>query len=188
MLSSRRFQPAAAAIGVGPLHAVLRVADARERRARLHVAVVDVQLLQRLLDDRQLIGRVVDDEVARQPDRRRLAPEQPRAERVERRHPHAAAVFAEQRLDARAHLLGRLVGERDGEHFVGLRVAVADEVRDAAGDDAGLARPGAGEDQQRPVDVEDRVALFGVQGVEELHQGLGRARARTGLGRIVQTR
>ena len=31
-------------------------------------------------------------------------------------------------------------------------------------DDARLARAGAGEDQQRPVDVEDRFALFGVEG------------------------
>ena len=51
----------------------------------------------------------------------------------------------------------------------GSRVAVADEVGDAAGDDARLARAGAGEDQQRPVDVKDRFALFGVEGVEELH-------------------
>ena len=84
-----------------------------------------------------------------------------------------AAVGAEQRLDARAHLLGRLVGERDREDFVRLGVAVADEVGDAAGDDARLAGPGAGEDQQRPVDVQDGLALFGVEGVEELHRARG---------------
>ena len=66
-------------------------------------------------------------------------------------------------LDARPHLLRGLVREGDGEHFVRLRVAVADEIRDAAGDDARLARSRAGEDQQRPVGVQDRVALFGVQ-------------------------
>ena len=80
-------------------------------------------------------------------------------------------VGAEQRLDARAHLFGGLVGERDGEHFVRLGVAVADEVGDAAGDDARLAGPGAGEDQQRSVGVKNRFALFGVEGVEELHRG-----------------
>ena len=151
------------------LHAILRMADARERRARLDVAVVDLQILQRLLDHRQLIGRVVDHEIARQSDRRRLAPEQPRAQRVERRHPHAAAVFAKQRLDARPHLLGRLVGEGDGEHFVGPRVSVAHEICDAAGDDPGLAGPGAREDEQRAADVQHRVALLRVQGVEEVH-------------------
>ena len=72
-----------------------------------------------------------------------------------------------------AHFLGGLVGERDGEDFVRLGVAVADEIRDAAGDDARLARAGAGEDEQRPVDVQDRFALFGIQGVEELHRAEG---------------
>ena len=62
-----------------------------------------------------------------------------------------AAVRAEQRLDARAHFFRGLVGEGDGEHFVRLRVAVADEVGDAAGDDARLAGAGAGQDQQRPL-------------------------------------
>ena len=84
-----------------------------------------------------------------------------------------AAVGAEQRLDARPHLFGRLVGERDREDFVRLRVAVADEIGDAAGDDAGLARPGAGEDQQRPLDMKNRFALFGIERLEELH-GQGR--------------
>ena len=76
-----------------------------------------------------------------------------------------AAVGAEQRLDARPHLFGRLVGERDREHFVRFCVAVADEVRDAARDDARLARPRAGEDEQRPFQVQDRLALFGVEGL-----------------------
>ena len=74
---------------VRALHPVLGAADARQRRARLDEAVVDVQLLERLLDDGELIGRVVDDEVARQADRRRLAAQQPGAQRVERRDPHA---------------------------------------------------------------------------------------------------
>ena len=139
------------------------MADARQRRARLNEAVVDLQLLQRLLDDGELVGRIVDDEIARQADRRRLAAQQPRAERVKRRHPHAAAVGAEQRLDARAHLFRGLVREGDGENFVRLGVAVADEVGDAAGDDAGLAGAGAGEDQQRPFDVQNRFALFGIE-------------------------
>ena len=53
----------------------------------------------------------------------------------------------------------------------GCGVAVADQVGDAAGDDARLAGAGAGEDQQRAVDVQDRFALFGIQGVEEIHIG-----------------
>ena len=125
--------------------------------------------LRRLLDDRELIGRVVDDEVARQADCRRLAAQQARAERVKGRNPHAAAVRAQQGLDALAHFSGGLVRERHRENLVGLGVAVADEIRDPAGDDAGLARPGAREDQQRPLDVKHRGALFGVERCEKIH-------------------
>ena len=89
--------------------------------ARLHAALSSTpELPQRLLDHRELVGRVVDDEVARQADVRRLAAQQPRAQRVERRDPHLPAVDAEQRLDARAHLLGGLVGEGDGQDAIRL--------------------------------------------------------------------
>jgi len=54
---------------------------------------------------------------------------------------------------------------------VRLGVAVADQVGDAAGDDARLAGSGAGEDQQRSAEVEDRFALLRVQGVEEIYVG-----------------
>ena len=64
-------------------------------------AVVDLQLLQRLLDDGELVGGVVDDEVARQPDggaSRRSS----RAQSEWNVEIHiAGAVGAEQRLDAR---------------------------------------------------------------------------------------
>ena len=54
-------------------------------------------------------------------------------------------------------------------------MAVADQERGAAGDDAGLAGACTRKDQQRPLDVEDRLALFGVERFQELHfrQGLG---------------
>jgi hypothetical protein len=122
-----------------------------------------------LLHHRDLIGRVVDHEVARQPDLRRLTPQQPRTQGVERREPHPARLVANERLDPLAHLLRRLVGERDREHLVRLRVAVADEVGDAIRDDARLARAGAGKDEQRPITMQHRFALFRVQFVEEIH-------------------
>ena len=158
-----------AAQRVGPFHAVLRLADARQRRARRHELVVDAELALGLLHDCDLIGRVVDDEVARQANLRRLAPEQPRAQRMERREPHAAGLVANERLDALAHLLRRLVGERDGEHLIGLRMPVADEVRDAVGDDPSLPRARTSQDEQRPVAMQHRFALFRIQFVEEVH-------------------
>ena len=57
--------------------------------------------------------------------------------------------MSEQRLDALAHLLGRLVGEGDGEDLVRTRESLGDQIGDAMRDDARLARARAGEDQQR---------------------------------------
>ncbi len=42
-----------------------------------------------------------------------------------------------------------------------------DQVGDAVGEHAGLARPGAGDHQQRPVLVDDRVELVGVEALGE---------------------
>ena len=52
--------------------------------------------------------------------------------------------------DALAHLGGGLVGERDGQDRARMRAAGGDQPGDAAGEHAGLARPGAGDDEQRP--------------------------------------
>src|SRR5436309_10552476 len=90
---------------------------------------------------------------------------------MKRRNPHAAAIGAEERFDARAHFFRRLVGERDGEHFGRLGVAIAHEVRDTARDDARLTGARAREDEERPRDLEDRFALLRVQCVEKLHFG-----------------
>ena len=71
----------------------------------------------------------------------------------------------------RARISSAALFVNDRQHLVRLRVAVADQVGDAAGDDARLAGAGAGEDQQRSVEVQDRFALLRVQGVEEIHIG-----------------
>ena len=147
----------------GALHQVLRVTDAGEGGARLHERVVDVQLLHRLLDDRQLIGGVVDHEVARQADGGCLAPEQPRRQRVERRDPHLRAVGTQQRRDARAHLFGGLVGERHGEDAIGRRQTRRHDVRDPVGDHTGLARSGARQNQDGAVGLQHGVALLGIE-------------------------
>jgi hypothetical protein len=137
--------------------------DARERHPRLKRRVVHAELAQRLLHHGQLVGGVVDHEIARQADMGRLSPKEARAERMERRDPHLPAIGAEQRLDARPHLFRGLVGECDGEHAVRRRMPVGHEMCDAMRDDAGLSGTGAGENQQRSFGVKDRFLLFRVQ-------------------------
>ena len=87
---------------------------------------------------------------------------------MERRDPHRAAIHAEQRLDALAHLFGGLVREGDRHDLVGIDDALADEVGDAVCDDARLPGARAGEDQQRPFGVADGRLLFGIEAREEI--------------------
>ena len=162
---------AAVADLVRRLHAVLRLADPPEHLSRLHDLVVDLQLAHHLLDGAHLIAAVVDHEVARQPDRRRLASQQSRAERVERRDPHIPGIGADQLADALAHLLGGLVGEGHRQHFERPREPASNQVRNAIRNDARLPRPRPSQDQQRPVGVQHRLALLGVQGGEEVIVG-----------------
>jgi len=72
-----------------------------------------------------------------------------------------------QQLDAVAHLLRRLVGEGDREDLVRLRAARQHQVRDPVGEHARLARPRAGQDQERTVAVLDGLPLGRVQAGEE---------------------
>ena len=74
--------------------------------------------------------------------------------------------------EAGAELARRLAGERDREHVARIDQALARLPRDAAGEHAGLARAGAGEDRERRGAAGDRVALRGVETVEErVHVG-----------------
>ena len=167
---------------LGPFHPVLCLADAREGRARRHQLVVDAELALRLLDDGDLVGRVVDDEVAGEPNLRRLAAQQSRAQRVEGGQPDGARSRPDERLDTVPHLLRGLVGEGHRQHLIRARVTVADEVRNAERDDARLARAGAGEDQQRPFPMQHGLALLGVQLIEEVHEGILSIAGDRGLG------
>ena len=54
----------------------------------------------------------------------------------------------------------------------GLTPSVADEVGDAVGEHPGLARPGAGHDQQRALGVGDRVGLHRVEPLEQVADGI----------------
>jgi hypothetical protein len=79
----------------------------------------------------------------------------------------------EQPVNTLGHLARGLVGEGDGEDRVGRNVFLADKPRDAVRDDARFARSGAGKDEERSFGSFDRGALFGIQIVKELLQGVG---------------
>ena len=79
---------------------------------------------------------------------------------------------AEQLLDALGHLGGGLVGEGDGEDGIRRDALRLNEIGDAVGDDAGLARAGAGQDEQRAVRGLDGGALLRIHLFEQGIHGL----------------
>ena len=127
------------------------------------------------------VGGVVDREGRLEPDLGGLAAQDPHAGRVEGHDPHRLGPRADQGGDALAHLGRRLVGEGDGQHLPGLHPTGGQQVGDPVGEHPGLARPGAGDDQQRAALVQHRLALLRVEPLEQrLGVGVPAARRRRG--------
>jgi len=125
-----------------------------------------------------LIVVVVDGEIAGKSDGLRFAAQQPRAKGMKGRDPNverAAAARAQEFADSFLHHAGGLVGERDGKNRAGWH-ALLDQMRDAIGDHARLARACAREDEQRSFGCKHGFALAFVQSGDQ----------RNSLGRIAQ--
>ena len=159
---------------LGVDHVILGPGDATESDAWLERFVVDAQALDGLLDDRLLIGFVVDGEGSREADAIDahgfdIATEDAYAEAVEGGEGGLGERgVAEDFLDTLGHFFGGLVGEGDGENVVRGDAALLDEVRDAVRDDARLARTGTGEQEHGAIDGEDAFALLRVHVREKI--------------------
>ena len=136
---------------------------ARATRVGREALVVEVELGEAALDQALGVVGVVDREGRLVAQPLGLAAQDAGAHRVEGRDPHDARHRADEGADAAAHLAGGLVGEGDGEDLVGAHAAHADEVGDAVGEHARLARAGAGQDEQRALEVGHGLALRLVQ-------------------------
>ena len=155
-------------VGLRRQQPLLGARDPRVHGARREPLGVELELLGARLDEPELVGLVIDREARRVAGARGVAAQEPTAGGVERHHPHPRrGAAADQPLDSLAHLARRPVRERDREDLGRPRALRGDQVRNAVGEDAGLARPGARHDQQRALGVQHRVALFGVERVEE---------------------
>ena len=142
---------------------VLRVRDLGVDAARREALRVALELLEAALHEPELVGLVVDREVRAVAEPLRLAAQDPAARGVERHHPRGARGRADEVLDALAHLPRRLVRERDREDLGRLDADRAEQVRDAAGEDARLSRARAGDHEHRAFGVQDGLPLRRIQ-------------------------
>ena len=127
-----------------------------------------VLLAEDLLHQGLLVVGVVDDEAAADADGLAIPPQHPGAQGVERAGLDVAAALTDEADDPLAELAGGLVGERHGEDAARRDALDADQIGDAVGEHAGLARAGAREDQQRPLRRGDGTGLLGVERLEDL--------------------
>ncbi len=165
-------------------HLVLGPADGAQHDARAELAGQrHVLFAQDLLHQRGLVVGVVDDEPAADPDGLAVGAQHARGERVERAGHHVPPALADEADDPLAQLGGGPVREGDREDPPRGDVLDADQVGDPVGEDAGLARAGAGQDQQRAVGGRDGAGLLGVERPDDLVLALlerGGARGRVG--------
>ena len=148
--------------GSGVDELVLPEADRALHASRSEALGVEAEVADHVAGEAGRVGLVVDRELPRVAEQVGVGPQDAHARRVERGHPHRSGDRADQFGDAAAHLVGRLVGEGDGQDRR-RRHALVDEVGDAMGEHPGLARSCAGDDEQRSAAVDDGVELVGVE-------------------------
>ncbi len=177
-------------VGGGVLQLVLGVRDDPCHGLRREAFDVQVELAQTALDQAAAVVLVVDRERGRVAQTLGLAPQDASAHGVEGADPHGARHGTDERLDARLHLAGGLVREGDGQDLVRPHAVHTDEIGHAMGQHAGLARTGAGQDEQGTFEVLHGPALLGVEIAQQRVERLRRRRRRRRpppLGRLAGT-
>ncbi len=144
---------------------VLRVGDAAAHRAGRQDLLGDSDLVHRLLDERELIRRVRDREPRRKAGDRGVAPEEAQGEGVKGSDEGDERSAAQDPAGPFAHFLGGLVRERDRDDRARVDAGFH-QTRQAVRDDPRLARARAGENEERPLLVEDRRLLLGIEALE----------------------
>ena len=91
--------------------------------------------------NRRRVELVVDGERGLVAEDTGVGAQHAQARRVERRHPHPLGPLAHQVDHPAAHLVGRLVGEGDGQDLPRRRLVGREQVGDPAGEHAGLPDP-----------------------------------------------
>ena len=161
-----------------PLHRVAQVGVARERLGvgelilgirnhgcgpgRRQLVNVGTEVANDSLENRTAVAGVIDREVRVVAKAVCFAAKNRDAGRVKGLDPHARGLVADEVLDSLAHLGRCLIGEGDGKNLARPEFFVRQEVRDAASQHRGLARTGAGHDQQRRPPMQNGLLLLRV--------------------------
>ena len=127
---------------------VLQVRDPCREAARRVALGIEIEVLDHHGHEPLRVGGVVDREVRGDAEPGGLPAEDAHARRVEGHHPHGAGGGPDQRGNPLLHLAGGLVGEGDREDLGGPHTLLADEMGDALGEHARLARAGSRHDEQ----------------------------------------
>ena len=154
---------------------VLVLAAAEQRRERGQEAGrvaerpvgVELELEEVLAQEDDDLGPRQHAQVGRQAELQGVLADQAVAEGVERGDGRVRVAVRDQLVDADGHLLGGLVGERQGEDLRRPGPTSGDQPGDPPGDDLRLAGARARHDQQRTVAMGDRPELIGIEPAEE---------------------
>ena len=119
--------------------------------------------LQRLLDDPDAIGIVIDHEPATAPQVTNIPAKDSYTDGMKGANGEISTIRAEQFLDALLHFARRLVGKGDGQQAGGRDPADPDQIGDPACEYTRLPAPGAREDQQGALGGFHGAELFGVE-------------------------
>ena len=160
---------------LGADHGIFSRADLAADHINGELLLLDAERLHNVAHHALGIIVIVDGELAGIAQQVGVLAQHAHAHGVEGAHPHAAGAVGDERRQTLAHLGRGLVGKRDGKDLPGLDAQVAQHMGDAESQNAGLARAGAGEDQQRALGGQDRLALGGIEAVDvdERLGGLG---------------
>ena len=147
--------------------AVFPAIDQAGQHARRPPFVVDIFGLQQLLEEADLVIDVEHGEVGFQLHQLGMAAQDAPGDRVEGAEPrHAFDRLSEHLGETCLHLTRRLVGEGHRQDLAGARPALAQNMRDAGGEHAGLAGACPGQHQDRAIQRLDRVALLRIEARE----------------------
>ncbi len=151
---------------------VFCVVDEVHQRLGRVLFIVDVVRLEHALDQRKLVLRIENLERLRQRGVAVVRAQQPVAQAVEGADPHAPRVDRQHRRQAREHFFRGLVRERHRHDAGGRDLIGLDQPGNARGQNARLARTGAGQDQGALRRQGDGGKLFRIQGVEFQHPAI----------------